>query len=220
MFISIIQLFSISCAKAENLISPIINKQYFEGFSLGNIIYSVKLSGYEYKTRENKNKKFNFCSDVVNYDYANIAPYEQMNFKLLKVSCVAINKYKNVKESKQSFFHLKLNKQDYKNFPALSAPFLSKTEYNRRKNKTIAQAYKLLKVTLKKNTVTLLTKNDEIYITVLARGDFNNDGIEDLLVSSEWYARDAYGKHADLVILSKTGQHKAINIDWRLNKVN
>jgi len=218
-FVIIIQLFLASCIAEENIVNPTLNKQAFEGFSLENIKDDIRLNGYKYQTRTNNEKTFNHCSEVINYNYADIAPYMQIHFKLLNVSCVAINKYKKATSSTQSFFPDKLTINNYKSFPALSTPFLSNDEYKQRKNKSIEQSYKTLKITAKKNSATLITKEDEIYITILARGDFNNDKIEDLLVSSEWYAKNAHGKHTDLVILSKTGKDKAIKIDWRMNTI-
>ena len=72
----------------------------------------------------------------------------------------------------------------------------------------------------KENTFKLLTKEDEVYLTLLARGDFTNDGFEDLLIQAEWYARNAHGKHVDLLILSRLDKDGTVEIDWRLNNID
>lgn len=207
--------FQFSCSAENKSMPPKLNNDAFDGFTLTK--NKTSLSGYEFKNNDIKDVTFNSCEEALNYKTSNIAGYEYFRFKLLLTSCKAINKYKTAKSSSTTFFPTELSKKDYKLFPALATPFLSKTEYNQRQNKTISQYYKSIKVTTKNNTATLLTKEDEIYITILARGDFNNDKIEDLLVSSEWYAVNAHGKHTDLVILSKTGKDKPIKIDWRMN---
>ena len=218
LFISVLLItFQLSCTAANNDISPTLNKDAFDGFTITPA--KISLEGYEYKKGNRKIISFNNCKQVLDYNISDIAGHDYFRFKLLLVSCKAINKYKTAKSSNKSFFPSVIKNRHYKDFPALATPFLSKTEYKQRENKTIKQAYKSLKVTSKKNTATLITKEDEIYITILARGDFNNDKIEDLLVSSEWYAKNAHGKHTDLVILSKTGKDKAIKIDWRMNTI-
>jgi len=214
VLLSTIQL---SCTAANNGISPTLNKDAFPGFSI--TVDKTSLDGYKYTIDNLEKITFKSCKQALDYDISNIADYNYFRFKLLLVSCKAVNKYKNAKSSTKTFFPAELTSNHYKFFPALSTPYLSKTEYQQRQNKTINQTYKSLKITSKNNTATLITKEDEIYVTILARGDFNNDNIEDLLVSSEWYARNAHGKHTDLVILSKTGKDKAIEIDWRLNTI-
>lgn len=218
LFIAVLlSTFQLSCTAANNDISPNLNKDAFEGFTI--IPTKISLEGYEYKKGNRKTISFNSCKQALDYDISNIAGHDYFRFKLLLVSCKAVNKYKNAKSSTKTFFPAELTSNHYKFFPALSTPYLSKTEYQQRQNKTINQTYKSLKITSKNNTATLITKEDEIYVTILARGDFNNDNIEDLLVSSEWYARNAHGKHTDLIILSKIGKDKAIEIDWRLNTI-
>lgn len=210
--------FQLSCTEASDDILPTLNKNAFSGFTISD--KNIKLDGYDFKNHDRKVIEFDSCKNALDYNIDNIATHDYFRFKLLLVSCKAINKYKIAQNSSASFFPTKLNDKFYSNLPALTTPYLSKTEYTQRENKTIKQAYKSLKVTSKNNTATIITKDDEIYITVLARGDFNNDKIEDLLVTSEWYAKHAHGKHTELVVLSKTGKNKPIKIDWRMNNLD
>jgi len=212
---SLLSIFQLSCSAANNNIPAVINNDAFQGF-----LFTPKettLSGYTFKTNDMEKVKFASCQQTLDYKISNIAEYNYFRFKLLVVACKAVNQYKTAQGSTQSLFPVKLDDKFYENLPALTTPYLSRTEYLQRKNKTIKQVYKTLKVSSKNNTATIITNDDEIYITVLARGDFNNDKIEDLLVTSEWYAKHANGKHTELVVLSKTGKNKAIQINWRMN---
>lgn len=204
-----------SCVVANNEITPSMNKNAFEGFTITSD--KTLLKGYEYTIGRRQDITFETCEQALNYDISKIPEFEYFRFRLLLVSCEAVNKFKTAHNSEKSFFPSKLSNDDYKNLPALAIPYLSKTEYKRRKNKTIKSSFQEVKVSSDRNGIKLLTKDDEFYIHILGRGDFNNDKIEDLLVSSEWYARHAHGKHTDLVILSKTGRDKTITIEWRLN---
>lgn len=207
--------FQFSCIADSNNLPPTLNKSAFDGFTISSD--KVLLNGYEYKNNDRKIISFDNCKNTLNFNISDIVEHDYFRFKLLLTSCKAVKKYYKAKSSEKTFFPNNFKNSNYKDFPALATPFLSKTEYRRRSNKTIEQAYKTLTVTSKNNTATFITDEDEIYITVLARGDFNNDKIEDLLVTSEWYAKHANGKHTELVILSKTGKDKPIKIDWRMN---
>ena len=212
---TLLGMFQLSCTAASNDISPTLNKDAFSGFTIsGN---NIALDGYNFKNHDREVIAFNSCKNALDYNIGDIAGHDYFRFKLLLVACKGINKYHTAQSSSQSLFPAKLDDDFYKDLPALTTPYLSKTEYTQRENKTIQQAYKSLKVTSKNNTATLITNDDEIYITVLARGDFNNDKIEDLLVTSEWYAKHAHGKHTELVVLSKTAKDKPVQIDWRMN---
>ena len=211
----LILILPLTCTAANNDIPASINNNAFQGFLFTP--NKTTLSGYTFTTNDMEKVEFTSCKQALNYKISNIAEYNYFRFKLLIVSCKAVNKYKIAISSTQSLFPTTLDDKFYKDLPALTTPYLSKTEYSQRENKTIKQTYKSLKVTSKDNTATLITKEDEIYITVVARGDFNNDTFEDLLVSSEWYAKNANGKHTDLVILTKTSKDKPIQIDWRMN---
>lgn len=207
---------SLSCANANDSIIPSLNTKAFPGMTIE--ADKVLLKGYRYQNEDLKKVTFNDCKQALNYDIANISEYSYFRFKLLITSCTAIKKFETAHNSEKSFFPLELSNNDYKSFPALGIPYLSKTQYNHRKNKSIQNAFKKISISTDRNGIKVLTKNDEFYIHILARGDFNGDKTEDLLVSSEWYARHAHGKHTDLVILSKTGKDKPITIEWRLNK--
>ena len=213
----LLSIFQLSCTAANNDLLPSLNKDAFSGFTFSK--NKTLLEGYKYKNHDRKVITFKRCKEALDYNISDIASHDYFRFKLLVVSCKAIRKFKIAKSSTQSFFPKKLDDNFYKILPALATPYLSKTEYMQRENKTIKQAYKSLKVTSKDHTAKIITNEDEIYITVLARGDFNNDKIEDLLVSSEWYAKHGHGKHTDLVVLSKTRKDKKLKIDWRLNTV-
>ena len=208
--------FQLACTAASNDIPPSLNKDAFSGFTISD--QKILLEGYDFKNHDRKVIEFNSCKNTIDYDINDIASHDYFRFKLLLVACKAVNKYRTAQNSSSTFFPAELDNKFYENLPALTTPFLSNTEFTQRENKSIQRAYKSLKTTSKNNTATLITDDDEIYITVLARGDFNNDKIEDLLVTSEWYAKHAHGKHTELVVLTKTGKDAPIKIDWRMNK--
>jgi len=206
----------LSFAAANNEILPHLNESYFQGFSIN--ADNIQLRGYKYSISRRKEISFSTCDEALRYDISKIPEFEYFRFKLLLVSCHAVNLFNTATTSSHTFFPTSLTENNIKEFPALTTPYLSKTEHSQRKNRTIEFAHKQMNISSDSNQTKILTKDDEFYIHILARGDFNNDNIEDLLVSSEWFARHSFGKHTDLVILSKTDKDKPISVQWRLNK--
>ncbi len=207
-----------SCVFADNKIDPSLKIKAFPGFSIETSSNVIKIKDAMYSTKKREDKEFKNCKEVLNYNYERIATFEQFQFKALTSYCIAINKFIKANYSEKTFFPSNISKADIKYFPALSTPFINSYEYETRFKKTIDQVHKKITISYENNRMKLLTKEDEFYIDIIARGDFNNDKIEDLLISSDWYARHAHGKHTDLVILSKTSKDSPITIQWRLNK--
>lgn len=220
-FILFINIILISCADAKNTIHPSIYISEFQGFTFNaEKQISNRISGYEYQTIDSENIKIQTCDQASHFDISKIAEFEYFRFKLLQLSCKAAEVYSTARDAKTSYFPEAFTQHFFETLPASTVPLLSKADASQRKDKTLLEYNKHAKFqTENSHTVKLLTKDDEIYITILARGDFNNDGFEDLLVKSEWYARNAFGKHTDLLILTKTDKDQPIKIDWRLNPI-
>lgn len=103
-------------------------------------------------------------------------------------------------------------------FPASATPILSEADLQQKEGHTIGSLYADANFSSdNKNTIRVITDDDEYYFTTLARADFNLDGVEDLLIRAEWYARNAHGKHVDLVILSQQTHQGSLKIEWRLS---
>lgn len=216
-------IFLTACSTGKKLIDTKLYQEQFPGFVFGtqsNTSFPL-LSGYEYQTIEGKKLVITGCEQASHIDISTIADYDYFRFKLLLVSCIAVEKYSTVSAAHVNNFPSKLDENFIYQLPAAIIPLLSRSESSQRKGLSIKSYDASIQVTVEKeNTFKLLTKEDEVYLTLLARGDFTNDGFEDLLIQSEWYARKAHGKHVDLLILSRTDGGGVISISWRLNKLN
>ena len=209
-----------ACPGNSKSILPTINSSGFDGFSIkDNSDYgNVKLSGYEFKSADGKTVTYNTCTEVTGSKESGIAEYELFRYRLLLNSCQALKKYSSAKASTETYFSAQFDANLISDLPATSAPLLSKTQEEARAGKTVKSYFANGQLSLEKNgSVKVLTEEDEIIYTLLARGDLTNDGVEDLLVRAEWYARKASGKHVDLLVLIKTAKEKPVTIGWRLN---
>jgi hypothetical protein len=55
-----------------------------------------------------------------------------------------------------------------------------------------------------KNTIRITDRSAEVRLTVLAWGDFNRGGLEDVLVSATTFDRSGMAKHFALAVLTRT----------------
>jgi hypothetical protein len=217
--VAIINISLISCVTAENInTKPSLNNKYFDFFKIGKDLSST-IFGWDMilKNSENEEVIFSNCNQLSVYDKNNIIPYEQHRFDLFTADCTAIYKYLNASSFKKSFFPLKITNDFIKSLPANTPPIISRYSYEKHTNKTLSQSYNFVSIEERNNSTHLSTSVEDIYVAIVARGDFDNDGVEDLIATSQWYPKDAFGKFSDLVILSKTGKDKPIEIIWRMN---
>lgn len=212
-----------SCSTNHPVVDKKLYRDQFPGFvfssqtDAGNPV----LSGYEYQGMEGGNVVVTSCEQASRIDVATIAEYDYSRFNLLLVSCEAIARYSTASAARASNFPPKLDEGFIYQLPAAVAPILSKAEFIQRQGLSIKSYDVDVRVTVdKENVFKILTNEDEVYLTLLARGDFTSDGLEDLLVQSEWYARNAHGKYVDLLVLSKTANDKNVEISWRLNRID
>lgn len=223
VIIFLAQVFLLACSANNKIVNTKLYQEQFPGFIFTNqsVMTRPVLSGYEYQVLEGEKLVVTTCEQASSTDVSTIADFDYFRFRLLLVSCKAIDKYSAANVVLESRFPAMLDNEFIYQLPAGITPLLSKSEFMQRQGLSIRSYDPSTQISVEnKGVFKLLTKEDEVYITLLARGDFTNDGFEDLLIKSEWYARNAHGKHVDLLILSRPGDDKSVEISWRLNKVD
>ncbi|PCH59748.1 MAG: hypothetical protein COC05_06260 [Gammaproteobacteria bacterium] len=218
-----IAVFLLACSTSNNMIEARLYQQQFPGFAFTSNLGANQpaLSNHEYQSLDAEKLVISSCKQANGIDISKIADYDYFRFKLLLVSCKAIDKYSTASAANANNFPLKLDTSFISQLPATITPLLSKADALKKQGMSVKSYDSNTQITLEKeNTFKLLTKEDEVYLTLLARGDFTNDGFEDLLIQAEWYARNAHGKHVDLLILSRLDKDGTVEIDWRLNNID
>ncbi|OAN18233.1 hypothetical protein A3K86_04870 [Photobacterium jeanii] len=205
---------------AERLTKKQIVTHHFDGLIIDERkAGTTRLENIEFDLMSGVSKKIDTCSEVNNLNSNNVAHFEFYRFRTLQMACKAVDLYVSAKNANKSSFPKQLSVSWLKSIPANTAPFLSREEFNLRKNKSVDDYYSKGTVSVDNDKFKLLTTTDEIYFTVLARGDFSNNGIEDILIQTDWASREASGVHADLVILSQNSQKSPTYISWRFNQI-
>jgi len=192
----------------------------FPGFEIGKNKTDIMLTGYEYQAIESTTIKPENCNQAINTNSSTVADFEYFRFKQLVISCNAVKQFAKATDAQTTWFPEKPDVSFYSELPAIVKPLLQHNELNRLSDKTLGNYVAKTKISLEKNNnAKIINNEDEIYVTLLARGDFTHDGVEDLLIKTEWYARKAFGKHADLLILTKTSKKALVNVYWRLDSM-
>jgi len=210
--------FLLACSISSNTIDKKLYQEQFPGFGFVSQldISQHTLSNYEYDSLDGGKLVMTSCKQANGFDISKIADYDYFRFKLLLVSCKAIDKYSTASAARTNNFPSKLDTKFIYQLPVAITPLLSRADTIKKQDLSVKSYDIRTQITLEKeNMFKLLTKEDEVYITLLARADFTNDGFEDLLIQSEWYSRNAHGKHVDLLILSRPDKGKPVEIGWR-----
>jgi len=224
-FLILVSLFlaigSSAYADTHHPIKVTLNIQAFPGFDVDKNKTDASLSGYEYQAIKGTPIKPESCNQTINIDSSTIADFEYFRFKQLIISCNAIKQFAKAMKAQTTYFPAKPDISFYSELPAMTKPLLTNNELKQLSHKTLGDYAPEINISLEMDsTAKIINDGDEIYVTLLARGDFAHDGIEDLLVKTEWYARKAFGRHTDLFIFTPTHHKAPINVYWRLNSVN
>ena len=137
-------------------------------------------------------------------------------WKLLTLNCVAASKYAASRAAQRSYFPAGLTRQVVAAFPADSVPDIGGGELQRRAGRTLERYEQRLRITVNRDgTAQARTADADLGYTLIARADFDGDGLEDWLLRSQWSPRGARGSGADLVLLSRKKSRGRIVIAWR-----
>lgn len=216
-----IKLFTIGMLLATTACAANISRQFYAAEFAGlaasatESLASAPLD-YELDRTEGGVMRFKDCNQVAQTQAHDIAASQYSLFELLAVNCLALRRYATSSAATKSFFPAGLTKQLVAAFPAAAIPPVNEEDLKRRTG-TVLRSYekRLTVAVLNTREARLQTATDEIEYAVMARADFDNDGIEDLLVRAQSEARGASGVGVELFLLSKTSKAGQVTLIWR-----
>lgn len=194
--------------------APFFNKNEFTGLkSLGHDISSVRLD-YTLDSVDSKELHFNSCIKVNAVNKVQTDQYHLL--RLIKANCIAVGYYFDALKigTVPSFLPENLNEDFIRDLPAKAVPNLGGQSL--KQQGILAQA-KDIKVLSTNDTSTELSVGDNLVVNyhIIARGDFNNDGIEDMLLRLDWHISSAFGKGYNLLMITKTNKKTKPSIIFR-----
>jgi hypothetical protein len=215
----IVALFVVGCATA-NMQKPLreFNFQEFTGLVSKQVkTYKDVVLDYDLDDENGQNVHINSCLQVNATTEETILNSQYGWYKLLLINCQALKIFteKGVR-AKRSYFPKALNREIVDDFPAIAVPQVSNEPMVQQVGKTLATDELELEISIvDKNKAEVIISSDYINYCIMARADFNQDGLEDLLVRMGWHVRDAFGKGTDLFILEKKSPTDPVTLTWR-----
>ncbi|WP_185235420.1 hypothetical protein [Teredinibacter franksiae] len=198
--------------------APILNEEEFTGLqSLGDNLGSIQLN-YALDSFNGEELTFTSCTAVTATKESAIDPSQFHLLQLMKVNCTAAEYYFAALSNGDalSAFPAAFTESFVKSLPGLAVPNLGGESMENREG-TLAEAEPTLQLlNLSGNAAELALAGDLIVnYLIMARGDFDKDGHEDLLLRLDWYINTAFGKGFDLIMLSQTPTDTQPKIAWR-----
>ena len=160
---------------------------------------------------------FTGCVQVEATKEGDVVASQYALLKLLSVNCQALKRYFSSAAAQRSYFPARLSKRLVMAFPATALPNnISPEAMSRRQGKLLRTYEPSVKTSIiEGGSAEVVTTTEKITYHVMARADFDHDGAEDLLMRVDWSVRKAFGKGADLLLLSKKSSSSAIFVAWR-----
>jgi len=185
----------------------------------GSFGYDTAVLDYELTAPNGNTIHLNSCTQVDATKDDDVAAFDYKRLQYVRINCLALKRYSTSTMPKKNFFPPRLTRAFIASLPATAAFLIGDSEYIRQLHgKSLAASLHGLHLhisILSKNEAKVVTDEDDDRYVVVARADFDGDGIEDLLMRIDWRARDAFGAASDLVLLSKKSASGPVSVSWR-----
>ncbi|MBD3668727.1 MAG: hypothetical protein HUJ16_12230 [Kangiella sp.] len=127
---------------------------------------------------------------------------------IAKLDCAIAKQYINAKPATSSYLPNPLTTDHLKQFPANVIPSFNEQQERNAERKTLGELNINENNTVQDHVFEILL-NDVLSVNIIeiARADFNGDGIEDVMIMTEWLVTDSGdGEGVDLLIIEEKQQ--------------
>ena len=138
------QVFLLACTANNKIVNTELYQEHFPGFVFTNQsnMTGPILSGYEYQVIEGEKLVVTTCEQASSTDISTVADFDYFRFRLLLVSCKAIDKYSAANAALESRFPSMLDNEFIYQLPAGITPLLSRSEFMQRQDLSISRLLK------------------------------------------------------------------------------
>ena len=142
--------------------------------------------------------------------------YEYERWLLLNAHCSAASVFKVAPDESISYWYSSFDFEFIQSLPAYVQPFLGGQGLDIIPPKeTLAEQIGSSLIEEKENSVRVGFDDKNIDYTLVTKGDFNRDGIEDIFIQLDYRVMSAFGAGSDWVVLTKLSKNSKSMILWR-----
>jgi len=213
----VLSIVSSACTSTSLIPFPkFFNTNAFVGFVSMSDGRGRVLMDYELDGSNGKVVLFKSCDDVKQTLETDIVTHQYYLWQLIQINCKAIVEFNNASVSTQSYWPSGFDREFIANLPATAIPNLGGNTLEGREG-LLKDVERELEINpINTNSIEVILSGDlAITYTVMARGDFDHDGSEDILLRLDWSILTAFGKGFSLLLLSNPRDSTDVKIVWR-----
>lgn len=188
------------------------NSQIFD--DVGTTPYDLEFE-IEYYAADNSVFTVKSCTDINVIGEGKIAEREFTRWQALKADCEAVARFYQAPESALSYWPESFDFSLLKTLPATAVPYLGGQGLDNRSGNLSNAEPTITLLQQGEHNIKVSLNSTVVNYVVVARGDFNRDGYQDLFVRMDWYVKDAFGDGHDWVVFTKLSPNTAPIMLWR-----
>jgi len=157
--------------------------------------------------------RFTDCAQANATRGDDIVPAEYPVFQLLKLNCAAYERYRTAVGARQSHLPQMLDAAFIAQLPEAILPGREQDSSavrigDSRRVEQIAESGG--------GRWQIQTRTESVNLTRIAQGDFNHDGVDDMMMSVGWHDRESFGRGVTMVVITRLVPNGAIEVVSRI----
>lgn len=155
------------------------------------------------------------CCELLSLGDNKIEEKEYARWDLLKTDCEVAKRFHFAPDIAVSHWPSTFDFALLKTFPSTSTPYLGGQGLDGRNGNLDEYESTLILIESEKHSIKVSYDGMVVNYVLMARGDFNRDGYQDIFVRMDWYIEGTFGVGHDWVVLTKISPNSAPIMLWR-----
>lgn len=215
----------VGCASApltaDKRLPPVFFAASLTGWEHGGPGTGAPLAlAFEFELDSGVRAQVGSCEEAAAVDPARIEPTDFHRVRRLQVDCRAVQQFAVARPATVSFFEGRVVTRDaLEKLPASVQPPLTRDPHPPEADaKSLKAVEQLGEFELRDDDSWVLVGERSMYVLeVLAWGDFNGDGVDDVMVRVDWRALDAFGRGTSALVLTRDAPEALLRVLTRLD---
>lgn len=182
--------------------------------SIGTNLYDLAFDN-QYLIVDGNTLNVHNCLEVTSIGDNEILDREFARWDLLKIDCEAASRFYDAPEYAFSHWPLEFDLPLLKTFPSTSIPYLGGQALDGRGGDLGSYESNLKLIESGKGNIKVSLGEMVVNYIMLAKGDFNRDGYQDIFVRMDWYIEGTFGNGSDWIVVTKISPDTPPILLWR-----